>query len=119
VIRAGLEQADPPETPRPTDGKRLHSPLAVEVAVVLAAVDFLEQPENMASSPPSPQPRLLFCRQEKPPAGPLLPGVSATSILNCLLRSDSNGRLFGLTTEEFNLIMERPSFRTERTRPIT
>jgi hypothetical protein len=37
--------------------------------------------ENLASSQPSPQPRLLFGRQEKPHASPLRAGASVPSIL--------------------------------------
>jgi hypothetical protein len=40
VIRAGLAQADSAETPGPRDRKCLHSQKVVEVAVVLAPVDF-------------------------------------------------------------------------------
>jgi hypothetical protein len=39
-IRAGLEQADPPKIHRPRDRKCLHNSPAVEIAVVLAAIDF-------------------------------------------------------------------------------
>jgi hypothetical protein len=40
VIRADLVQADPSETPRQRARKHLHGALAVEVAVILAPVDF-------------------------------------------------------------------------------
>jgi hypothetical protein len=40
MIRADLAQADHPEASGPRDRKRLHNPVGVEVAVVLAPVDF-------------------------------------------------------------------------------
>jgi hypothetical protein len=40
MIRAGLTQADPPETPKLRDRKRFHSPLVVKIVVILAPIDF-------------------------------------------------------------------------------
>jgi hypothetical protein len=40
VIRAGHAQADPAGAPAPSDRKRLHYPLAVEVTAVLAPINF-------------------------------------------------------------------------------
>jgi hypothetical protein len=44
--------------------------------------------ENLASSPPSPQPRLIFGRHEKPPVNPLRPGASSILVSTESAHSD-------------------------------
>jgi hypothetical protein len=43
VIEASLAQADPPKAPALRDCKRLHRPLVVEVVIVLASADSVDE----------------------------------------------------------------------------